>query len=50
MFRKVILSTLIGLLGVGAVAAGAQPVVLVVLGSLAFLGWVATGRRRPQDG
>lgn len=49
MFRKLILSALISLLGIGAIAAGAQPVVLVVLGGLALLGWVATGRRRDRN-
>ena len=48
MFRKLTLSALIGLLGVGAMAAGAQPVVFVVLGGLAFLGWMAAGRRRDR--
>ena len=47
MFRKVIISGLMGLVGLGALAAGAQATVtLVVLGSLVLLGWIGLNRRQ----
>jgi hypothetical protein len=46
MFRKLTISGLLGLIGLGAIAAGAQTVTLVVIGGLALLGWVALGRQR----
>jgi hypothetical protein len=46
MFRKVTISGLMGLLGVGAWAAGATTVTLALLGALTLLGWIALGRRR----
>jgi hypothetical protein len=46
MFRKVIISGLLGLLGLGALAAGAQSVTLVVLGGLVVLGWIGLNRRQ----
>jgi hypothetical protein len=45
LFRKLTLSGLLGLLGIGALAAGAQSVTLVVLGALVVLAWVGLGRR-----
>jgi hypothetical protein len=46
MFRKVIISGLMGLLGLGALAAGAQGITLVVLGGLVLLGWIGLSRRQ----
>jgi hypothetical protein len=46
MFRKVAIAGLLGLLGVGALAAGAQTVTLVVLGGLMVLGWIGLSRRQ----
>ena len=46
MLRKVTISGLMGLVGWGAVSAGATTATLVVLGALTLLGWVALGRRR----
>jgi hypothetical protein len=46
MFRKVIISGLMGLLGLGALAAGAQSITLVVLGGLVLLGWIGLNRRQ----
>jgi hypothetical protein len=46
VFRKVIISGLMGLLGLGALAAGAQSVTLVVLGGLVLLGWIGLNRRQ----
>ena len=46
MFRKVTISGLMGLLGVGAWAAGATTVTLALLGALTLLGRMALGRRR----
>jgi len=45
MLRKLTISGLLGLIGLGAVAAGAQTITLVVIGSLALLGWVALSRQ-----
>lgn len=45
MFRKVIISGLLGLVGLGALAAGAQvTVTLAVLGSLMVLSWIGLNR------
>jgi hypothetical protein len=46
MLRKVTLSGLMGLLGLGAWAAGATAVTLAVLGGLTLLAWMVMGRRR----
>jgi hypothetical protein len=46
MFRKITISGLMGLLGLGALAAGATTITLVLLGGLTLLGWIALGRRR----
>ena len=40
MLRTIALCSLLGLLGLGAVAAGADKVVLVAMGVLAALGWL----------
>jgi hypothetical protein len=46
MFRKLTISGLLGLVGAGALAAGAQLIVLVIVAVLMLLGWIALGRRR----
>ena len=46
MFRKITISGLMGLLGLGAVAAGATTITLVLLGAPTLLGWIALGRRQ----
>jgi hypothetical protein len=45
MFRKLTISGLLGLIGLGAIAAGAQTITLVIVGALALLGWVALSRQ-----
>jgi len=45
MLRKLTISGLLGLIGLVAIAAGAQTITLVVVGGLALLGWVALSRQ-----